>query len=316
MSPRFCRFHAIGPRVAVLIFSAVSCFAVSTVNDAPTAAPAPIVDQPLTPAANDSPGEQPTPQHTWVPGHWRWLEGAYVWEAGRWEVPPAANVAWNPPQWQQQGNGYVLREGYWDEAPPPAPAMPANEGEIATAEPPPPPKREPIAERPMGMTVWLPGYWTWREGRHVWVAGYWTNPPRRNAQWVQARWEQRAPNRYVFISGYWRDNAVPTPMPEPAAPVAMVPTTPPPQVVVTAPTPPPQQVIVLAPPPSPRHEVIYGRPSPYHVWVPGYWAWRSGRHVWMAGHWEQPPRGYRSWREPRWERRGGSHIFIEGQWSR
>jgi hypothetical protein len=73
--------------------------------------------------------------------------------------------------------------------------------------------------------------------------------------------------------------------------------------------------VVTAPPP-PRHEVVYGRPSPYHIWVDGYWAWRGGRHVWIAGHWELPPRGYRTWISPRWERRGGSYVFIEGHWGR
>ena len=69
-------------------------------------------------------------------------------------------------------------------------------------------------------------------------------------------------------------------------------------------------------PPPPRTEVVYARPSPYHVWVAGYWAWERGRHVWIAGHWAMPPRGYTRWQEPRWERRGGNYVFIEGHWGR
>src|ERR1700754_2080888 len=84
--------------------------AAAAIPDASTVAPAPVVEKPLTPAANDTPGEQPTPQHVWVPGHWRWSEGAYVWESGRWEIPPTANVSWVPPRWEQQGNGYALKE--------------------------------------------------------------------------------------------------------------------------------------------------------------------------------------------------------------
>ncbi len=304
MSTRFCRLHSIGPRVALLIFSAVGGFAATAVNNAPMASPAPIVDKPLTPAANDTPGDQPTLQHAWVPGHWRWSEGAYVWESGHWEIPPVANVVWHAPEWRPQGNGYVLREGFWDEAtaqPHTVVAAPQVQPppEIIVTAPPPPPQREVIYGRPSGQHVWVPGYWTWRGGRHVWVDGHWTTPPRHNVMWVPARWETRG-GRYVFIEGYWRD--------------AVVMRTPAP--VVHQQVQPQQQVVVVAAPPQPRREVVYARPSQHHVWVPGYWAWNHGRHVWIAGHYETPPRGYRSWEEPRWERRGGSHIFIEGRWSR
>src|SRR5688572_32627197 len=122
MNSRSFRRGAIGPGVAVLLFSAVSAFAANAVGNAPTVSPAPVVAKPLTPATNDTPGEQPSSQHVWVPGHWRWHEGAYVWEAGRWEVPPAATVTWHAPEWQRQGNGFVLREGYWTE-PAPQPAQ-------------------------------------------------------------------------------------------------------------------------------------------------------------------------------------------------
>jgi len=216
MSPRFCRLHSIGPRVALLIFSAVGCLAATAVSNAPSVSPAPIVDKPLTPAANDTPGEQPTPQHAWIPGHWRWSEGAYVWESGHWEIPPAPTVVWHAPEWRQQGSGYVLREGFWDEAPPPsaqttvaAPAVQSPPPEIVVTAPPPPPQREVIYERPSGTHVWVPGYWAWRGNRHVWVSGHWTTPPRHNLVWVPARWEMRG-NRYIFVEGYWRDAVVVT----------------------------------------------------------------------------------------------------------
>ncbi|HVS54284.1 MAG TPA: hypothetical protein VHD62_18150 [Opitutaceae bacterium] len=288
---------------AVALFSApMSRAQASAVPNAPTVAPAPAVDKPLPPAANDTPGEQPTAQHVWVAGHWRWNEGAYVWESGRWEIPPMPNVSWVPPQWQQQGSGYVLKEGYWDEAQPAASATaPQPAAEVATTEPPPPPQREVIYERPSPVHVWISGYWGWRGGRHVWIGGHWEMPPRANALWVAPRWEFRG-GRYVFVEGYWRDSAIVS-SPPPA----------PPQVVVA---PPQQQVVVVAPPPPPRQEIVYARPGPGYVWISGYWAWHGGRHVWIAGHWELPPRGYRSWNEPRWERRGGSYVFIEGHWGR
>ncbi|MEY4941635.1 MAG: hypothetical protein RIQ93_3370, partial [Verrucomicrobiota bacterium] len=104
--------------VALMILAAPT-WAATAVPNAPTVSPAPVIDQPLTPAASDTPGEQPSNQHVWVPGHWRWNEGAYVWESGRWEIPPTAGVSWVSPQWQKESNGYVLREGYWSETPPP-----------------------------------------------------------------------------------------------------------------------------------------------------------------------------------------------------
>lgn len=293
---------------AALAFAAVpTIHAANQVPDAPTVSNAPIVDKPLTPAANDTPGEQPTTQHAWVPGHWRWHEGSYVWESGRWEVPPTPNVTWSPPEWRQQGNGYQLQEGYWQEqeptragivsAPPPAET-------VFASEPPPAPQREMIYERPTPTHVWIPGYWGWRDGRHVWVAGQWALAPRANLTWVPPRWEHRGGNRYAFVDGYWRE-AVMMAQPAPA----------PQQVVLAQPqVAQPQQVIVVAAPPQPRHEVVYARPSAYHIWIPGYWAWSGGRHVWIAGHYEVPPRGYRTWEQPRWERRGGNYIMIDGRW--
>lgn len=289
----------------LFIFAFGNSQAASSLPSAPTIPPAPIVDKPLTPAGNDNPGEQPTPQHSWVPGHWRWSEGAYVWEAGRWEIPPASNLIWHAPEWQQQGNGYVLREGFWDEAPPPAvvaapqvaQAQPVQQ--IIVTAPPPPPQREVVYERPSATHVWVAGYWSWRGGRHVWTPGRWTMTPRTNVVWVAPRWEQRG-SSYVFIDGYWRDSV-------------FVSAPPPMQQVVVAP-PQQQQVIVVSGPPPPRREIAYSRPSPHHVWVPGYWAWNRGRHVWIAGHYETPPRGRDSWVEPRWDRRGGSYVFIEGHW--
>ncbi len=305
MTPRFCRRHVVAPGVALLIFSSVSGQSASPVPSAPTVAPAPMVDAPLAPAVNDTPGEQPSPQHHWVPGHWRWSEGAYVWETGRWEIPPAAGVVWRAPQWRREANGFVLVEGSWGDAPA-ASAAPSTvvraappPQEIYTTTPPPPLQREVIVERPSPLHVWIGGHWGFRAGRHVWVGGRWDLPPRPNVVWVEPRWEHRG-GRYVYVDGYWRDGVVMSPAPSVA--------------VVASPAP-GVEIVVATPPPPPRREVVYARPGRGYVWINGYWAWRSGRHVWIAGHYEMPPRGYRTWVEPRWERRGGSHIFIEGRWS-
>jgi WXXGXW repeat (2 copies) len=69
-------------------------------------------------------------------------------------------------------------------------------------------------------------------------------------------------------------------------------------------------------PPAARVEVVPARPSPRHVWAPGYWAWNGRRHVWVQGHNVIERRGY-AWREPRWEERSHGHWhFREGGWDR
>lgn len=308
MNPRFCRLQVVAPGVALLIFSSVGSLLAQPSGAVATVPPAPVMERPLDPATTDVPGEQPTAQHAWVPGHWRWLEGAYVWEAGRWEIPPAAGVVWQAPDWRRESNGWVLREGYWDAAPAAPAVTVVSAGSTPGAEiivdvPPPPPQREMIVERPSPLHVWVGGHWTWRLGKHVWVSGRWSTAPRTNAVWVGPRWEPRH-GRYVYIPGYWRDAVVVVPA-RPAGPTT----------VVVAPTAPAEVVVVQGPPP-PRVEVVYAPPGPGFIWVKGYWSWRSGRHVWIAGRYERPPRGHHHWVEPRWERRGGRYVFIEGRWGR
>ena len=284
---------------AALMFSLSAVAAADLVPDAPGVPPAPVIDRPLPPAvAPEIPEDQPSPEHAWVPGHWRWLEGSYVWVAAHWELPPVANAVWIPPQWQAQGNGYVLTEGRWEESSSGTPEA-AETAATVVAEPPPPPNREIIVERPSPAHVWISGYWSWRAGRHLWVAGRWELPPRERAVWVQPRWERRG-GGYVFVAGYWRDAVVAVSAPPP-----------PPDV---RPGPPPAVVVLRDPPPPPRHEWKSARPSPRHAWIDGYWALRGGRRVWIAGHWEVPPRGRTVWVAPHWDRRRDGYVFIDGYW--
>jgi len=56
---------------------------------------------------------RPSPRHVWIPGYQRWDGRAYVWEPGRWELPPHAHAAWVAPRWEHRHNGYYFREGRW-----------------------------------------------------------------------------------------------------------------------------------------------------------------------------------------------------------
>lgn len=261
--------------------------------------PAPLLDKPLPPSTLDTVGDQPTPQHVYVSGHWRWQDGAYVWDSGHWELPPAPGAVWAAPRWEKKDNGYVLDEGYWQEGG-------AANGEIddnmadapVVDEAPPPPEREIIVDRPSPAHVWVGGYWGWDAGRHVWVGGRWDLPPRANVVWVGPRWERRG-HGYVFVSGRWCDSYV-----RPRT-----------TVVVASSGWRSDGVVTIAPPP-PRNEVIVysSRPSVDFVWVPGYWNWYGGRHVWISGRWDRPPHGHHRWESPRWEHRHGGYLFIDGRW--
>lgn len=278
----------------------------STLPNAPTVSPAAIVDRPLPPAVTQEvPEPQPTPQHAWLAGHWRWQEGAYGWIAPHWELPPVANAVWIAPRWEKKANGYGLIEGYWEQAagaPVAAAAVPATSPPpvAVVAEPPPPLQREIIVERPTSAHVWIGGYWGWREGRHVWIAGHWEMPPRARVVWVEPRWERRG-HGYVLVEGYWREAG---PGPDFGSQSRE-------QIVVRRPS---EVVVIREAPPPPRRELVGPRPSPRYVWISGYWALRAGRNVWIAGHWEMPPRDRSVWEEPRWEHRGGGYVFIEGRW--
>lgn len=115
------------------------------------------------------------------------------------------------------------------------------------------------------------------------------------------------------------------PPPPPSAPPATVysaPATVPTTTTVTTPTgtyavPSPvgaSSVVVMQAPPQAQQEIPTPRPSRDHVWVPGYWTWRTDRYEWRAGHWEIPPRTGSVWVPPRWQPEGTSWRFYEGYW--
>jgi hypothetical protein len=73
-------------------------------------------------------------------------------------------------------------------------------------------------------------------------------------------------------------------------------------------------IVVMQAPPAAQQEVPTPRPSSNHVWVAGYWSWKTDHYEWMAGHWEIPPRSGAVWVPPRWQPEGSSWRFYEGYW--
>ncbi|HWB99406.1 MAG TPA: hypothetical protein VG672_22005 [Bryobacteraceae bacterium] len=73
-------------------------------------------------------------------------------------------------------------------------------------------------------------------------------------------------------------------------------------------------VYVRVGPPRPVREVIVARPSPRHVWIPGYYAWNGGRYNWVRGYWAMPPRPRAVWVPGSWVHRRGGYVWIAGYW--
>jgi len=56
---------------------------------------------------------RPSPNHVWIAGYHNYVNGAYVWVPGRWELPPRPGGVWVAHRWVHRGNGWVLVEGHW-----------------------------------------------------------------------------------------------------------------------------------------------------------------------------------------------------------
>ena len=57
----------------------------------------------------------PSPDHFWVPGHWYWVDGRYVWRAGYWSRCQPDWV-WIPARYVWTPGGYIFLPGHWDYA--------------------------------------------------------------------------------------------------------------------------------------------------------------------------------------------------------
>jgi len=58
---------------------------------------------------------RPGPRYVWIAGYHRWdpAARAYVWEKGRWELPPAGRRRWVAHRWVRHGDHWVFVEGGW-----------------------------------------------------------------------------------------------------------------------------------------------------------------------------------------------------------
>jgi hypothetical protein len=57
--------------------------------------------------------ETPGSAFVWVPGHWRWRDGGYLWVRGAWRRPPRYGAVWVEPRYEQREGRWVFVEGFW-----------------------------------------------------------------------------------------------------------------------------------------------------------------------------------------------------------
>jgi hypothetical protein len=58
---------------------------------------------------------QPSPDHVWIRGHYRWdgVANAYAWVPGHWQVHPAGYTRWVPGHWYARNGAWYWVEGHW-----------------------------------------------------------------------------------------------------------------------------------------------------------------------------------------------------------
>jgi hypothetical protein len=64
----------------------------------------------------------------------------------------------------------------------------------------------------------------------------------------------------------------------------------------------------IAPPP-PRVDVVPDSPTPYHVWIAGYWKWAGVNYVWVEGRWVKPKPG-KAWVPGKWVKKGSPQEEV------
>jgi hypothetical protein len=74
---------------------------------------------------------------------------------------------------------------------------------VIVTQAPPAPQAENPGAQPERDDVWVPGYWTWRDGQYQWVAGHWQVPPEGSEIWNPPYWEAEG-SGYRYYEGYWK----------------------------------------------------------------------------------------------------------------
>jgi hypothetical protein len=68
------------------------------------------------PLRTEAPTLQPSQNHVWIPGYWKWGGINYEWVEGRW-VKAKKDKVWVPGTWEQVGARWVWKAGKWEKIP-------------------------------------------------------------------------------------------------------------------------------------------------------------------------------------------------------
>ena len=58
-------------------------------------------------------GAIPGPEWVWVPGHYRWQAGGYLWDDGHWDRVPRGKKHWERGHWRHDRRGWYWQDGRW-----------------------------------------------------------------------------------------------------------------------------------------------------------------------------------------------------------
>ncbi|MDJ0761866.1 MAG: hypothetical protein QNJ97_02665 [Myxococcota bacterium] len=116
MMVRFLRHVALFC-AAWLLLSVFMTGCVCVVQGKDPARPRPVyVAGPPPPVKQEVIPQSPSSNYVWVPGYWDWneVDNQWIWEDGRWAVPPQPGYVWQPSSYQDQGQGdWIYTPGQW-----------------------------------------------------------------------------------------------------------------------------------------------------------------------------------------------------------
>ncbi|MGA2265225.1 MAG: YXWGXW repeat-containing protein [Phycisphaerae bacterium] len=73
-----------------------------------------IVDEPPPPLIVEYRPPCPSADCIWIDGYWHWDNHRYVWNRGRWSVPPHHGAVWVAPRYERHENRYHYTPGHWE----------------------------------------------------------------------------------------------------------------------------------------------------------------------------------------------------------
>ena len=138
---------------------------------------------------------QPSPNHVWQSGAWRWNQGQHVWAPGRWEVGRPGHI-WVDSHWVQDNGQWAFYDGRWAASPN------GYQDEVYAPTPPPAPQYEVVPNAYEPGQEWIGGHWEWHGQSHLWIPGRYEVRPERS-YFEHHRWERGVDNRWRFNRGRW-----------------------------------------------------------------------------------------------------------------